>query len=121
MKKLLLTLVAMITLIFTAIDANAQYTSGSTNSSTTYVRGYTRSDGTYVHGYTRSSRNSSNHDNYSTSGNVNPYTGKSGNRARDYSSRAYNYGSGHTIHTGPRGGQYYINSHGKKTYVPKRR
>ncbi|HCN05541.1 MAG TPA: hypothetical protein DIS79_07960 [Bacteroidetes bacterium] len=26
-------------------------------------------------------------------------------------------GSGHTIHTGPRGGQYYINANGKKTYV----
>lgn len=26
-------------------------------------------------------------------------------------------GSGHTIQTGPRGGKYYINSNGKKTYV----
>ena len=52
--------------------------------------------------------------------NYNTYTGSTGSRARDYSSSAYNYGSGHTIHTGSRGGQYYINSNGNKTYVPKR-
>ena len=40
--------------------------------------------------------------------------------ARDYSRDAYNYGAGHTIHTGSRGGQYYYNSNGRKTYVPKR-
>lgn len=28
--------------------------------------------------------------------------------------------SGRTIHTGPRGGQYYINSNGKKTYIKKK-
>ena len=60
-------------------------------------------------------------DNFSTSGNVNTYTGSVGTRAKDYSSGAYNYGGGSTIYTGPRGGQYYINSNGNKTYVPKRR
>lgn len=30
------------------------------------------------------------------------------------------YGSGKTIYTGPRGGKFYYNSKGKKTYVPKR-
>jgi len=31
------------------------------------------------------------------------------------------YGGSHTIHTGPRGGQYYYNSKGKKTYVKKKK
>lgn len=42
------------------------------------VRGYTRKDGTYVQPHYRSSPNSSVYDNYSTKGNVNPYTGKAG-------------------------------------------
>lgn len=42
------------------------------------VRGYYRSDGTYVQGYHRSSPNGTQYDNYSTKGNVNPYTGEKG-------------------------------------------
>ncbi len=84
------------------------------------VGGYVRKNGTYVAPHTRSSTNSTNHDNYSTSGNRNPYTGSSGSRAPDYSSRAYSYGSGNPVSTGSRGGQYYYNSKGNKTYVPKR-
>lgn len=132
MKKSLILLVAIIA---TVLSANAQYNYGSTsygsssygtssygvNTTSTYVNGYTKSNGTYVQGHYRSSQNSTNHDNYSTSGNYNPYTGTTGSRAKDYSTGAYNYGSGHTIHTGSRGGQYYINSNGNKTYVPKRR
>lgn len=90
------------------------------NHSTTTVSGYTRSNGTYVEPYVRTQRNSTNHDNFSTSGNMNIYTGTSGSRAKDYSPEAYNYGSGRTIYTGSRGGQYYINGNGNKVYVPKR-
>lgn len=43
-----------------------------------WVNGYTRSDGTYVNGYWRSSPNGTPTDNYSYSGNVNPYTGQVG-------------------------------------------
>lgn len=131
MKKSLMFLVAIIA---TVLSANAQFNYGSSygtstygtssygvNTNSTYVNGYTKSNGTYVQGHYRSSRNSTNHDNYSTSGKYNPYTGSAGSRAKDYSTGAYNYGSGHTIHTGSRGGQYYINSNGNKTYVPKRR
>lgn len=132
MKKSLMLLVAIIA---TVLSANAQYNYGSSsygsssygtssygvNTNSTYVNGYTKYNGTYVQGHYRSSQNSTNHDNYSTSGNYNPYTGSAGSRAKDYSTGAYNYGSGHTIHTGSRGGQYYINSNGNKTYVPKRR
>ena len=108
MKKLFLLLVACFA--WSLVDADAQ----------THVNGYYRKDGTYVSGHYRSERNSTNHDNYSTSGNYNPYTGSVGSVAKDYSSSANNYGSGKTIYTGSRGGQYYINSNGNKTYVPKR-
>ena len=90
------------------------------NYNTTMVSGYTRSNGTYVQSHVRTMPNSTNWDNFSTKGNSNPFTGSTGYRARDYSSGAYNYGTGHTIHTGSRGGQYYYNSNGHKTYVPKR-
>lgn len=44
------------------------------------VSGYTRSNGTYVEPYHRSSPDSTQRDNYSASGNTNPYTGQKGNR-----------------------------------------
>lgn len=50
---------------------------GSTQAQT-YVQGYTRADGTYVQGHYRSAPNNSRLDNYSTRGNVNPYTGAAG-------------------------------------------
>lgn len=43
-----------------------------------YVRGYTRSNGTYVQPYMRSTPDSNPYNNYSTQGNVNPYTGAVG-------------------------------------------
>lgn len=131
MKKIILTAAIAICTVF---GANAQgsygstsnrktssWSTGTTNSSVRYQSGYTRTDGTYVQGHYKTNNNRTNHDNFSTSWNVNTYTGTIGTRARDYSSGAYNYGSGRTIHTGSRGGQYYINSNGNKTYVPKRR
>jgi hypothetical protein len=54
-----------------------------------YVSGYTRSNGTYVSGHYRSSPNHTKSDNFSTYGNVNPYTGKVGTKTYyDYN----NYG-----------------------------
>lgn len=114
------------------------------------VRGYYRSNGTYAQAHQRTAPNYTRNDNYSTVGNTNPYTGKTGTVPRDgytstrtsstystpssYSSSSYStptysstytpstystpsYSSGNTIYTGPRGGQYYINSNGNKTYV----
>lgn len=92
----------------------------NTNSSVRYQRGYTKKDGTFVDPHYKTNNNKTNKDNYSTKDNVNTYTGESGRRAKDYSPEAQNYGSGKTIHTGSRGGQYYYNSKGKKVYVPKR-
>src|SRR5258706_8812903 len=43
-----------------------------------YVQGYMRADGTYVPGYYRSSPNNTKVDNYSTQGNINPYTAQPG-------------------------------------------
>lgn len=108
--------ILFVLLIF-SININAQ----SVNSSVRYQRGYVKKDGTYVQGHYKTRSNKTNHDNYSTQFNVNPYTRKHGERAKDYSKDAYNYGQGKTIHTGPKGGQYYINSKGKKVYVPKRK
>jgi hypothetical protein len=108
--KILISLSVVVLSWFPAITASAE----------TSVGGYVRKDGTYVPPYTRSSPNSTNRDNFSTQGNRNPYTGSAGSRAPDYSSRSYNYGSGRAVNTGPRGGQYYYNNKGNKTYVPKR-
>ena len=132
MKKIILTAVIAISSVFGAnaqsyfgttstTKTNSSYRIGSTNTSVRYQQGYTRKDGTYVQGHYKTSNNGTNHDNYSTRGNVNSYTGSYGSRARDYSSGTYNYGSGRTIHTGSRGGQYYVNDRGNKVYVPKRR
>lgn len=92
----------------------------SVNSNVRYQSGYVRSNGTYVSGHMKTVSNNTNWDNFSTRSNTNPFTGTVGTRARDYSADAFNYGSGRTIYTGSRGGQYYINSNGNKTYVPKR-
>lgn len=43
-----------------------------------FVHGYVRRDGTYVPPHYRSTPNSTKIDNYSTKGNVNPYTGERG-------------------------------------------
>ena len=115
--------------------------------SSVYVSGYVNSNGTYVDSYYRSAPNSTALDNYSTIGNVNPYTGSYGTKSlyttpSDYSyydnsipsfttpSLAYDSFSTYstttvpsidlpsqTIYTGPRGGTYYINSNGNKSYV----
>lgn len=87
--------------------------------SQTYVKGYYKSNGTYVQGHYRTTRDNTNHNNWSTVGNTNSFTGTRGSVARDYSPQAANYGSGRTIYTGSLGGQYYYNGNGNKTYVPK--
>lgn len=101
-------------------SSNSYSSPYQTNPNVRQQQGYYRSDGSYVQPHMKTESNNTNWDNYSTQGNVNPYTQQQGSRARDYSSDAYNYGQGRTIYTGERGGQYYYNSNGNKTYVPKR-
>lgn len=105
-------------------ENRTSYSSGFSSVSTStpavrYQSGYTRSDGVSVTPHYKTVSNTTNWDNLSTSGNVNTFTGTTGSRARDYSTEALNYGSGQTIQTGSKGGQYYINSNGNKSYVPK--
>lgn len=64
-----------------AYQAPAQSTYGSgSNPSNVQSSGYERSNGTYVQPYERSAPNSTRQDNYSTQGNVNPYTGAAGTK-----------------------------------------
>lgn len=56
---------------------------GQAQSSDIYVEAYYRFDGTYVPAHLRTSPNETRNDNYSTKGNVNPYTGEPGTKPRD--------------------------------------
>lgn len=56
-----------------------------------YVDGYFRSDGTYVQGHRRTNRDDSFWNNYSSYGNINPYTGRRGTRLPP--SGGYSFGS----------------------------
>lgn len=49
----------------------------------TYTQGYYKKDGTYVAPHYSTAPNETKNDNYSTRGNVNPYTGQSGTKPRD--------------------------------------
>jgi hypothetical protein len=117
MKKLFF----FIAFLLAAVNSFAQ--------TSTYVSGYTNNSGAYVQGYYRTTPNTIRNDNYSTVGNVNPYKGSYGTKAADsyyvapstYSSPSYYSISSYTtpVYTGSRGGQYYINSNGNKTYINK--
>ena len=48
-----------------------------------YVRGHTKRDGTYVAPHHRTAPNHTRNDNWSTQGNVNPYTGQHGTKSPD--------------------------------------
>jgi glyoxylate carboligase len=61
----------------------SHYSSSHVNSSSHVVSGYTRRNGTVVHSYHATDPNKTRNDNYSTRGNTNPYTGKSGTKPRD--------------------------------------
>ena len=92
----------------------------NSNSSVRFQNGYIKSNNAYVQPHYKTNKNSTNRDNFSVSGNSNPYTGKKGSRAEDYSPKSNNYGKGNYINEGTRGGQYYTNKKGNKIYVPKR-
>jgi hypothetical protein len=69
MQKILLTLALV------GLFAASGFTQGYN-----YVDGYTRKDGTRVDGHYRTNPNDSTRDNWSSSGNRNPFTGKEGTR-----------------------------------------
>jgi hypothetical protein len=68
MKSVLLVGAALSVLVITPALAQSSHS----------VRGYTRKDGTYVAPHRATNPNSTRSDNWSTKGNVNPYTGKEG-------------------------------------------
>ena len=53
---------------------------GHSSSSSHAVRGYTKKNGTYVAPHRQTNPDHTQRNNYSTRGNVNPYTGKAGTR-----------------------------------------
>lgn len=69
----------------------------------TYVRGHFRSDGTYVQPHYRSAPDSSFNNNWSTSPNVNPYTGQRGTRQPTWNDRAPSYNFGNSTWSGNQG------------------
>ena len=88
--------------------------SQSKSSSDVYVKSYTRSNGTVVKGYYRTAPNSTNRDNFTTRGNVNPYTGKKGyikpdNKPYSSNKRLNNYGGSSTARNSTFGKQAPLN------------
>jgi hypothetical protein len=69
--------------LYGANSSGGGYGTGS-NPSSHYVSPYTRSDGTSVSGHYQTNPNSTQRDNYSTRGNLNPYTGEVGTRTPRY-------------------------------------
>lgn len=87
------------------------FTSSMTFAQNTYVSGYTRSNGTYVSAYIRNATNQ-----------TYPLSIRTATVYRQpvclttVYRQTVNIPSS-TIYTGSRGGQYYINSNGNKTYL----
>ena len=71
---------AFVVLMSTVSPASAQRSSRGGDVS---VKPYFRKDGTYVDGYMRSAPDGTRGNNFSTRGNINPYTGKLGTRSDD--------------------------------------
>ena len=68
-------------LALAATAAQAQYLNGTgSNPSSHPVQGYTTNSGTYVPPHQQTNPNGTQRDNYSATGNVNPYTGAVGTR-----------------------------------------
>lgn len=81
MKKIAVAAISIL-LSTSAIARGSYYHLSGTGSSYSHnhVSGYTRSNGSHVNSYERTGRNSTQLDNYSTKGNYNPYTGRTGTK-----------------------------------------
>jgi hypothetical protein len=80
MKKLII----VGTLVLIVTGANAQYNGTGSNPNSHSVQGHVTTSGTYVQPYQATNPNSTQRDNYSATGNVNPYTGTVGTRNPRY-------------------------------------
>jgi hypothetical protein len=76
MKKLIL----VTTLMIATTAAQAQYLGTGSNPNSHGVQGHITNSGTYVQPHQQTNPNSTQRDNYSATGNVNPYTGAVGTR-----------------------------------------
>lgn len=101
-KRIFILCIISISFFISSIDLFAQV-----NSKSVSVKGYYNKNGTYVQPYHRTAPNSTNRDNYSTKGNVNPYTGKKGTVNPDNKSNNYN---------NPSTSNYYGNSNSSSYY-----
>jgi hypothetical protein len=79
MKQLFTILLLLLTL----------FSFAQTNPNHVYVSGYYKSNGTYVKPHYRTAPNSTNRDNFSTRGNINPYTGQPGYITPDNTTTTY--------------------------------
>lgn len=79
MKSATYVLIVAAMLSLCATDAVARGSHSSSGGSH-YVHGYTTKKGTYVKGHMQTNPNGTKSDNWSTKGNVNPYTGKAGTK-----------------------------------------
>ena len=75
---------SLITFIFLIIISEITFCQGSS-----YVKGYFKSNGTYVAPHYRSSPDGNFYNNWSTYGNINPYTGKEGTKRTPEKYRSY--------------------------------
>jgi uncharacterized protein YdeI (BOF family) len=82
MKKIIIA-VGFAVISTSASAQNYGFGTGS-NPSSHAVQGYTRSNGTYVQPYHATNPDSTQRNNYGTSGNYNPYNGSSGHRGARY-------------------------------------
>lgn len=80
MKQLLLAAALMLA----ATTAQAQLYGTGSNPNSHPVQGYTTNSGTYVAPHQQTNPNNTQRDNYSATGNVNPYTGAVGTRNPKY-------------------------------------
>lgn len=80
MKKLILAGA----LALVATGAHAQYFGTGSNTRSHSVQGHTTSSGTYVQPHVATNPNPTQRDNFSATGNVNPYTGAVGTRNPRY-------------------------------------
>ena len=79
------------------------------------VKGYTRKNGTYVAPHYRSSPDRNFYNNWSTKGNINPYTGKEGTRVTPPNRKPYQSGGDVLIKPSPE--RNFYNNWGTKRYI----
>lgn len=86
MKNLLSFILSVVVLISLPATTFAKKTSGLSNTSggSHSVRGHVRKDGAYVQPHRATNQNNTQRDNWSSKPNVNPYTGKPGEKDPRY-------------------------------------